>query len=100
MTIDAYCRYGVTMSGKTLISTPFPSAHSVAKELGVAESRAARVIQLMDKIRASDAVRIEVSSFAPKAGPKKKVYSFKKKMLALREKARTSAKARRRNRRR
>jgi len=40
--------------GKAVISTPYPSAYSVAEALGVPKHRAARLIRLADAIRAGD----------------------------------------------
>ena len=81
------------MLGKTLIKTPFPSARSVAKELGVAGSRAARVIRLMDSIRATDDVEVRILAAAR---PGRRRLMMKKGSLL--KKARRSSKARRRSR--
>jgi len=39
------------MQSKTVISTPYPSTYKVAEEVGVARSRARKLIDLMDAIR-------------------------------------------------
>ena len=53
-------RYGVGVPGKVGISTPFPSAYTVAKKLGVRKKRATHLIRLMDSIHVNGKVSVRV----------------------------------------
>jgi len=44
------------MDGKTMISTPLPTARAVGKKLGVDKRRVAKLIRLMDSIHRGDSV--------------------------------------------
>jgi hypothetical protein len=44
------------MDGRTIISTPLPSARAVGQKLGVDKRRVAKLIRLMDSIHRGDSV--------------------------------------------
>jgi hypothetical protein len=75
LTSAAKRRYVVAVPSKAAISTPFPSAYTVAKTLGVRKKRATHLIRLMDSIHVSDAVsvRVGIESSRPRTASKKKV---------------------------